>query len=185
MPKFEDLKLSSQDKIKKIMINDVEVQVKQYLSTAEKYALINLVINNSFENNVFNEVLCGSLFPLYVVVFYTDIEFSEEDNERPLDLFDILVKNDVISKVIKAIPEIEWQDLVNVLSAQKETNIKVTQSIGYVIEQFMDVLPKKIESLKELVDNFDPKKYQAVIDFATAANGGRDIKTNQPIEKAD
>ena len=40
-----------------------------------------------------------------------------------------------------------------------------------------------MEQVGEIVNNFDPAKYQAVIDFATAANGGRDINTIQSVEK--
>ena len=38
---------------------------------------------------------------------------------------------------------------------------------------------KSIKEAKEIIDTFDPQKAQAVIDFATAANGGRNINTNK------
>ena len=56
------------------------------------------------------------------------------------------------------------------------------QSAAYVIGQFIDVLPSQMEKVGEIVNNFDPSKYQAVVDFATAANGGRNIVTNEPVE---
>ena len=59
------------------------------------------------------------------------------------------------------------------------------QSAAYLIGQFIDVLPSQMEQIGNIINNFDPNKYQAVIDFATAANGGRNIVTNQPVEKID
>jgi hypothetical protein len=40
-----------------------------------------------------------------------------------------------------------------------------------------------MEQVGEIINNFDPAKYQNVVDFATAANGGRNINTNQPVEE--
>ena len=39
-------------------------------------------------------------------------------------------------------------------------------------------LPKNAEAAAKIVDEFDPEKFQQVIDFATAANGGRPIGSN-------
>ena len=39
-------------------------------------------------------------------------------------------------------------------------------------------LPADAEAAAKIVDEFDPEKFQKVIDFATAANGGRPIDSN-------
>ena len=38
------------------------------------------------------------------------------------------------------------------------------------------------ELVKWIVNSFDKNKYQQVIDFANAANGNRNIITNEPIQ---
>ena len=38
------------------------------------------------------------------------------------------------------------------------------------------------EAAAKIVENFDPNQFKAVVDFARYANGGRDIKTNLPVE---
>jgi hypothetical protein len=50
-----------------------------------------------------------------------------------------------------------------------------TTAAGVIYNLFKE-LPAQAENLKEIIDNFDPQKYQAVVDFAKAANGGREIE---------
>ena len=48
--------------------------------------------------------------------------------------------------------------------------------MGGVITEIIDNLPLQAEQMQKIVDNFDPQKFQNVLDFAKAANGGREIK---------
>ena len=80
------------------------------------------------------------------------------------------------------IPEEEWTELRDLIQTQRETNMVYKQSVAYLIGQFINELPDQMEKVGEIVNNFDPSKYQAVVDFATAANGGRNINTNEPVE---
>jgi len=62
----------------------------------------------------------------------------------------------------------------------KDNEIEYTLSAGGIINRFIDDLPANAEAAAKIVNEFDPQKYQAVIDFANAANGGRNFKTNLP-----
>ena len=55
------------------------------------------------------------------------------------------------------------------------------RSAAFLIGQFINELPERMEEVSKIVNEFDPSKYQAVVDFATAANGGRNINTNEPV----
>ena len=48
-------------------------------------------------------------------------------------------------------------------------------STSSMIQSIINDLPKNAQAAANIVDNFDESKYQAVIDFAKAANGGRPI----------
>ena len=48
-----------------------------------------------------------------------------------------------------------------------------------MLQSVIQDLPKNAQMAADIVNNFDKSKYQAVVDFATAANGGRNIETNQ------
>jgi len=59
---------------------------------------------------------------------------------------------------------------------------KYKNSAAGVLKHIVTDLPKNAAAAKEIVDSFDPSQYQAVVDFATAANGGRNIRTNEKVE---
>ena len=58
----------------------------------------------------------------------------------------------------------------------------MVKSIVSVSNNLFCSLSVIVKLIYEIVENFDKQKFQAVIDFATAANGGRDIDTNLPID---
>lgn len=180
--KFDELNLKRVDKDVNLIINNQKVNVKQYLPISEKIDLVQIALQQSLEDGVYNEGLLTAYFNTYVVMFYTDLEFTDEQKENILDLYDILESNDIITKVSNAIPKVEFDDLVDLLSTQQRNNMEFKQSAAYLIGQFINMLPEQMEKVAEIVNNFDPSKYQAVVDFATAANGGRNINTNQPVE---
>lgn len=181
--KFSDLKLKAKDAIKIINpIKGVEIKVKQYLPMEEKVNLVQIALQQSIEDGVYNEGLLIAYFNTYIVMFYSDLEFSDEEKQDIISIFDILDTNGIITAVCDAIPETEFHDLTDLLNSQHDNNIVYKQSAAYLIGQFINVLPQQMEKVSEIINDFDPSKYQAVVDFATAANGGRNINTNQPVE---
>jgi len=118
---------------------------------------------------------------LNIVYLYTDIEFLEEDREDEMELYDILDRNDIIDQVIAAIGEDEYNDLIDKLDDMKEESLTYRNTAAAVLTRIVQDLPKNAAAAKEIVDSFDPSKYQAIEDFATAANGGRNIRTNLPV----
>ena len=49
-------------------------------------------------------------------------------------------------------------------------------SIAGIIYNLFKEMPANAEKLQDILNNFDPEKYQEVINFARAANGGREIE---------
>lgn len=179
---FSDLGLSIKDETKVLKIGDKEIKVLQYLPTERKNTLIQLVLQQSLENGVYNELAITAHFYTYVIFFYTNLEFTDEQKQDVFGTFDILDSNNVISEVLQLIPEEEWNELQSLIQTQKGLNMMYKQSTAYLIGQFINALPEQMEKAVESINNFDPEKFQAVADFATAANGGRSIFTNQPVE---
>lgn len=165
-----------------VNINNKDVKVKQYLPISDKISLVQIALQQSEEDGIYNEGLLTAYFYTYIVMFYSDLEFTDEQKQNIPSLYDILETNDVITKICDAIPKIEFDDLLDLLQDQKNNNTNYKTSAAYLIGQFINTLPEQMNQVAEIVNNFDPSKYQAVVDFATAANGGRNINTNQPIE---
>jgi peptide chain release factor 2 len=76
----------------------------------------------------------------------------------------------------------EYNELYSYIEEIMSMMLEYKNTAGGVLQSFIYDLPKNMMSAVELVEKFDKEKFQSVIDFAVAANGGRDIYTNSPIE---
>ena len=153
------------------------IQVKKYIPTPDKIDLIQIALQKSEEEGIYNEVKLECYFHLNIIYLYTDIEFSAEDREDEMELYDILDRNDIIDQVIATIGEDEYIDLRDKLIRTQRDNMKYKNTAAAVLTRIVQDLPKNAAAAKEIVDSFDSSKYQEVVDFATAANGGRNINT--------
>lgn len=180
--KFNELALKVNNKERTLKIQDKEIKVKQYLPIEDKLNLIQIALQQSLDEGVYNEVLLTAYFHVYVIMFYTDLEFTDEEKQNVLGLFDLMDSENLIGSVIELIPKDEFSELVEMLKVQQNNNTVYKQSTAYLVSEFINVLPRQMEKVADIVNNFDPSKYQAVVDFATAANGGRNINTNEPVE---
>lgn len=179
---FNELELKINDKVRTLKFKNKDIKVKQYLPIQDKLNLIQIALQQSLDEGVYNDGLLTAYFHTYVVMFYTDLEFTEEEKQDVLTLFNLMDSENLIGSVIELIPQSEFGDLLEMLNNQQKNNMIFKQSAAYVIGQFIDALPSQMEKVGEIINNFDPSKYQAVVDFATAANGGRNIVTNEPVE---
>jgi len=130
---------------------------------------------------LYNELLLDVFFHLNIIYLYTDIEFSADDRDDELALYDILEANDIINKVIANMKEGEYEELRDTLNKMMSLKLTYGNSAAAVMRTFVQDLPKNAAAAKEIVDSFDPKQYQSVVDFATAANGGRNINTQMEM----
>ena len=179
---FNELELKINDKVRTLKFKNKDIKVKQYLPIQDKLNLVQIALLQSLDEGVYNDGLLTAYFHTYVVMFYTDLEFTDEEKQDVLTLFNLMDSENLIGSVIELIPQSEFGDLLEMLNNQQKNNMIFKQSATYIIGQFVDALPSQMEKVGEIVNNFDPSKYQAVVDFATAANGGRNIVTNEPVE---
>ena len=174
--KFKELNLKSNIITKELIINDQVVNVKTYLPISDKIDLIQIALQKAEEDGIYNQMKLDAYFHLNIVYLYTDIEFEQDDREDELALYDRLQSNEVIIKVLAAI-ENDYRELVEYLERMKSSNLQYRNTAAAVMRTIVEDLPKNAAAAKEIVDSFDQSKYQEVIDFATAANGGRSINT--------
>ena len=163
---FASLKLKTNDKIKVIKIEDKEIEVKQYLPSSDKYDLIMVSLQQALEDNIINDFKLEIAFNLNLVFLYTNISFTDKQKEDLLKLYDILESNGVIDAVVSAIPEEEYNFIVDMLDTIKEESMKYNISIAGAINGIIENLPKNAQAAADIVDNFDATKYENVVDFA-------------------
>lgn len=178
---FQELDLNINNNTKPIKINDKTIQVKQYLPIGLKINLVQLTLQQAIEDGIYNAGLLDAYFNTFIVMYYTDLEFTDEQKQDILGLFDMFEGNGIIDAVCNVIPQVELEDLTSYLNEQKNYNMTYKTSASYLIGQFIDALPSQMEKVSDIINNFDPQKYAEVVNFATAANGGRNINTNEPM----
>lgn len=172
---YSDLKLKVNQKTNITIINDKEIEVLQYLPIEDKIDLIQIALYKSREGGIYNEMKLDIYFNLYLVYMYTNLEFTDEEKEDEFKLYNELQSNNVFISVIGAMEEDEYDALVNYLMEMKSNNISYSHSAAALLQTVIQDLPKNAQAAADIVNNFDPEKYQNVIDFAKHANGDRPI----------
>ena len=113
---FTKLGLKKNEEIKTIKFNDIEIEVKQYLPTNDKLALISNVINNSHSTNYANPVLIEVMGSLEIIYTYTNINFTDKQKEDPMKLYDLLNSSGLIDAIVSAIPQVEYETVIEGIS---------------------------------------------------------------------
>lgn len=166
---FASMKLKVDDSVKTINIGEKEIEVKQYLPIEDKNNLCEIALQNASAGTIFNPLLAEVYFSTYIVIEYTNLNFTDNQKADILKLFDILDSNDIINKVIEAIPQKEYEVLVNSFE-EMMCNIKYYMSSAKAIaDDIMQYAPDKSAEIAENVINFDVEKYEQIMKIAQEA----------------
>jgi len=114
-------------------------------------------------------------FKLYIVYSYTDIEFTEDEKDNPVKLYDELYSEGLIQAIISAIPIHEYEYLCDNLKHMMDLKLQYRNTIASVINNFVENLPINANAAKDIIEKFNPEDFQEVLKFAQAANGNRPI----------
>lgn len=182
MFKLKESNLKTKDEITTILFgdNNLEINVKKYLPISDKIDLVQIALQKAEEDGVYNQIKLDMFFHLNIIYLYTDIEISQEEREDEYILYDILESNDIIDQVVAAIGS-DYRELKDYLIEMMSDTLNYKNTAAAVLTRIIQDLPKNAAAAKEIIDSFDREKYENVRDFAIAANGGRNIITNQPV----
>lgn len=173
---YASMKLKTNTETTKINFNDnIDIEVLKYLPIEDKYNLVMVALEKSLLENIYNPIKLDMYFHLFLVYMYTNITFTDKQREDESKLYDTLQSNGLIDMIIEAIPEEEYDLLYTLLLDTKDAMEINRKSLSGIINSLISSLPKNAEAMQDILDNFDPEKFQNVLDFAKAANGGREI----------
>jgi hydrogenase maturation factor HypE len=164
-------------------VDGSEIKISQYLPIRDKYDLISITLQRATVDEIINPVLEEMYFYANILFMYTDIVFSEEEKADPSEVYDKFKSSGILAEIISKIDKDEYNDLCELLNNTEEAYIKYSNTAASVIKKIINDLPQNAETAKKIVENFNPEQFQSVIDFATSANGGRNIFTNQMASK--
>lgn len=160
-PTFAKLGLKLNNDIKTIIINEQEIEVKQYLPINEKLDLIAAVINQSADDNNFMNPIKAEVFTNLEIVFrYTNISFTEKQREDLVKLYDLMNANGIFSAIINAIPDDEYNIVVEGVLQCSKAVYDYQNSIMGVLERLsadysqtsfdLDALKTKLENIGDV-----------------------------------
>lgn len=165
--KFSELELQLNKKeVTKQAPNGKEFNIRTHISIDEKYDLVMTTLQQSLEpNGFYNEISMDKFFHLNLVFLYTDIEFSEEEREDTDKLYDLLDTNGIIDIVIETIGQ-EYKVNLDYLMKNEHKFTDFNHSVAGALMGVVNSLPLQAEAAKEILDGFDPTKYEEVMNFA-------------------
>ena len=173
---YKDLNLSIKEETNTVIVNDnLKLEIKKYLPIEDKIDLIQITLQKSLENNIYNEIKLDMYFNLHLVYMYSDLEFSEDDRADEFKLYDELESNEIIPHVIAGMEESEYEYLFKMMSSFVQEQKDYRNSAAAVLQSVIQDLPSNAAAAVEIMDKFDPKKYKEIETFVEAANAGRPI----------
>lgn len=155
--------------------NDMNIEVLDYLPIEDKYDLVMITLQKSFEDGYYNPLKIDMYFHLHLIYMYTNITFTDKQREDENKLYDTLKSNGFIDVFLTDLSDSQYDELFIWINETKEELLKQSRSFNGILKTLIDELPKQAEKAQQIIDNFDPNKFQEVLNFAKAANGGRDI----------
>lgn len=176
MISYANMKLKPVTATHKFEWNGNEIEVLDYLPIEDKYDLIMITLQKSLEDGYYNPIKIDEFFHLHLIYMYTNINFTEKQKEDEHKLYDSLKSNGLIDAFIEQMNEFDYSELFNMLDDTKRELTEYKRSVGGIIQNIITDLPKQAEAMQDIIDNFDKEKYQNVLNFAKAANGGREIE---------
>lgn len=173
---YAGLKLKVNDEVKTFTWEDKEIEVKQYLPISDKYDLIMVALQKAKEGEIYNPIKLDMYFHLNLVYLYTNLYFTDKQKEDEEKIFDTIVSSGLLAKIMENMAEDEFQDLWDKMTEYMNNELKYTTTAAALVRGIISDLPTQAQAAMDIVNNFDPDKFQAVKDFAKAANGGREIE---------
>ena len=176
---YANLKLKPINTTSAFEFEGQQVEVLNYLPIEDKYDLVMVTLQKAEEDGIYNPILLDVYFHLHLVYMYTNLSFTDKQKENEPKIYDTLVSNGFFDKFFEVLDEVEYDELMSYIEELQNMTLHYKNTAGAVLQSIIQDLPKNAQAAADIVQNFDPRQYQAVIDFATAANGGRHIMTNE------
>lgn len=166
---FTKLGLKKVDAIKKITINNIEIEVKQYLPIDDKIKIITNVLENSADDNNFSNPVKVDVYTCLEIIYaYTNMTFTERQKGDPTKLFDLLEENNIINTVINAMDEIEYKTLFDWIQNTITAYYKYKNSVLGILETISaDYSNLKLEASDIQKKIADPQNLSLLKDVLT------------------
>ena len=163
---YKDLGLTVDKSRSTFDFNGVEIEISNYLPVKDKYDLIMIAAQKSYEETYFNTFKLKMYLDLYCVIMYTNILFSKEEMEDELHLYDELVSSGFMSAFKNAFDEDEYESLFNYITAIAKAVTEGSRSAGAVLRTIIQDLPKNAEAAVKVLKDINPDQFKELMNMA-------------------
>lgn len=177
---FSKLKLNKETEVTKVMIGEVEIEVKHYISITEKILILDTILKEACDFNFVNKAKADALLHIYMILCYTNITITKKERDDLLGTYDLLEKNGVIDVVVATIPENEYGSFVTYCEEVMNDYDKYKNSIVGIVEKVMAELPERLEGVNKLMAGFNPGDLK-VLQEAVSKFGGSPAAVTEAI----
>ncbi len=170
---FTKLNTTKSIPAREISFSNQKIIVEQYLPLSQKLDLIQTVIelSGSGEEGFFNIVKLKSFYTIEMIKAYTNISFTEKQQEDPPKLYDAIVMNGIWEGVIESIPQEErdevWGNILTLAREVTEYNHSALGILKLLKQDYGDenfALDKINEMLTRLDDSNDLEIIKTAVD---------------------
>jgi hypothetical protein len=145
-------------KAKIVTIGEIDIEVKQYLPLKEKIEIASVVTGMSTGDMGINPIQRDVLTKFYILDYYTNINFTDKQKEDIEKTFDLLEINDVINRVLEAIPASEIDTVMSWVFICSNTFENYRNSIRGIIEDIVSKYGSTELDIEKLVSQIkDPE----------------------------
>jgi hypothetical protein len=176
-----DFKKSIDKELKTFDFNGSEIAVVPYLSINDKYDLIMVALQKSFEKGIYNNIKLDMYFDLGIVYMYTNIQFDSDDRADEAELYDTLKRSGLMEKIFEQIDEKEIENLYAYLFEVKEELLDYKGSLISFLGDLIDTLPQRAESALGMLKNMDPE----LLKTFTQGSLGTIFKIDEAVNKQE
>ena len=149
-----------------VTIGENEITVERYLPMADKAAFVERVLNAVIDDTGFiNPMRLDVMFHIELIKTYTNISITDKMMENPSKVYDLLMLNHILGTILEAIPEEEYEDLMNDVSECAKHTTDYLNSFAGMIKNVVanyDATKMNVEEIMETLD--DPEKIGLVKD---------------------
>lgn len=181
---YANMKLKVDKSVSTFDFEGNKIEVLNYLPIEDKYDLIMITLQKAEENGVYSPLKLDIYFHLHLVYMYTNLSFTDKQKEDELKLYDCLKSSGFIYQFMNTLNDDEYSYLFEMMQDTVSDYMNYRNTAGAVLQSLIQDLPRNAQAAADIVDSFDKNKFQEVIKFAEAANGGRPITVaGQPIHE--
>ena len=134
-PTYAKLKLTSTIAPKELAWGDQTIEVKQYISIQDKLQMITEILGLAADDNRFYNVGRLKVFKtLKMLEYYTNLSITDKQKEDPVKMYDELTVSDFYDKVESLIPDVELNEINDILYDTVEQVYKYQNSAYGIME---------------------------------------------------